>query len=115
MTAGAGTLPLPDGQAPSKRRGLSLGGSGERAGTSALQIAVGISLAAIVVLCLLVVVIAANRPSLLAPATHDNFYPHWMAGPLGGLWPGFSDNGTTLRYWFSGAIVLMYIAYGVVL
>jgi hypothetical protein len=114
MTAGASTLPLPDGQAPAGR-GLSVGDSGERTGTSALQVAVGISLAAIVALCLLVVVIAANRPSLLAPATHDNFYPRWMAGPLGGLWTGLTDNGTTLRYWFSGAIVLMYVAYGVVL
>jgi hypothetical protein len=91
------------------------GASGERTGSSALQVAVGVSLAAIVALCVLVVVMAANRPSLLAPASHDNFYPRWMAGPLGGLWPGFSDNGTTLRYWFSGAIVLMYVAYGVVL
>ena len=43
---------------------------------------------AIVALSLFIVVIAANRPSLLSPTTHSNFYPHWMAGPLGGLWPG---------------------------
>ena len=42
------------------------------------------------------------------PALADdphNFYPHWMAGPLGGLWPGLTGNGTTLKYLFTGAIV----------
>jgi hypothetical protein len=117
MTSEASTLPLPDA-VPRRRRpvlaGL-LGGSAEQTRTRAWQIAVGVALASIVGLCLLVVVMAANRPSLLAPATHDNFYPHWMAGPLGGLWPSLTGNGTTLKYWFSGAIVGMYVAYVVVL
>ena len=34
-----------------------------------------------------------------------------MAGPLGGLWPGLTRNGTTLRYLFTGALVVMYVAY----
>ena len=38
-----------------------------------------------------------------------------MAGPLGGLLPGFTDNGTTLKYLFTGAIVVMYVGYLVVL
>jgi hypothetical protein len=38
-----------------------------------------------------------------------------MAGPLGGLWPGLTDNGNTLRWLFTGAIVAMYIAYLVAL
>ena len=119
MTSEASTFPLPDGAAVPRRgrpgRRLSLGGSGERAGIGTRQVAVGMSLAAIVGLCLLVVVMAADRPSLLSPTTHDGFYPRWMAGPLGGLWPGLTDNGTTLKYWFSGAIVAMYLAYAVVL
>jgi alpha-1,6-mannosyltransferase len=77
--------------------------------------AAAVALAAIVLLSLFVVVMAADRPSLLSPTTHDNFYPRWMAGPLGGLWPGLTGNGTTLRYDFSGAIVAMYVSYLVVL
>jgi hypothetical protein len=64
---------------------------------------------------LLLVVASANRPSLLAPTTHANFFPRWMAGPLGGLWPGLTGNGTILRWLFTGAIVAMYAAYVVAL
>src|ERR1700759_3622036 len=116
MTSEASTLPLPDGAAP-RRRGAGheeLGDSSERTGTTAWQAAVGVALGAIVALCLLVVVRGATRRSLLSPTTHDNFYPHWMAGPLGGLWPSLTGNGTTLKYWFSGAIGGMYLAYLVV-
>jgi hypothetical protein len=60
---------------------------------------------------LLIVIVSSNQPSLLAPTTHANFFPHWMAGPLGGLWPGLTGNGTTLRWIFSGAVVAMYVAY----
>ncbi len=115
MTAEASILPLPDGSPPAGGREIPFGDSGERAGTGAWRLAVIFSLGAIVALCLLVVVMSADRPSLLAPASHDNFYPRWMAGPLGGLWPGLTDNGTTLKYWFSAAIVFMYVAYAVVL
>ncbi len=70
-----------------------------------------IALSAIVLLGLIVVIMAADRPSLLSPTTHLNYYPRWMAGPLGGLWPGMTGNSTTLKYLFSGAIVLMYVSY----
>ena len=33
---------------------------------------------------------AADRPSLLSATTHTGFFPHWMAGPLGGLLPGLT-------------------------
>ena len=33
-----------------------------------------------------------------------------MAGPLGGLLPGLTRNATTLKYLFTGAIVVMYVA-----
>ena len=38
----------------------------------------------------LVVLISANRPSLLTPTSHANYFPHWMAGPLGGLLPSLT-------------------------
>ncbi len=71
----------------------------------------GVSLAAIALLSLFIVLIAANRPSELAPTTHTGFYPHWMAGPLGGLLPGLTDNSTALRFMFTGAVVAMFIGY----
>ncbi len=75
-----------------------------------LTIGVG-SLAAILTGCLLLVIAAANRPSLLAATTTAHFFPHWMAGPLGGLWPSLTRSAQGLRYLFSGAVVLMYASY----
>jgi hypothetical protein len=57
----------------------------------------------------------ADRPSGLSPITHNNFFPRWMAGPLGGLWPGLTRNGTTLRYLFTGPVAVMYVSYLLVL
>ena len=66
---------------------------------------------AIVALSLFVVLMAADRPSVLSPTTHAGFFPHWMAGPLGGLLAG-ADATTARRckYLFTGAIVVMYVA-----
>jgi hypothetical protein len=75
----------------------------------------GVMLGAIVALSLFIVLIAANRPSLLAPTTTPGYYPRWMSGPLGGLLPGLTDNSTTLRFMFTGAIVVMFGAYVYVL
>ena len=61
-----------------------------------------LALALIVLLSLFVVVMAADRPSVLSPTTHNNFFPRWMAGPLGGLWPGLTSNGYTLKYLVHG-------------
>ncbi len=68
-------------------------------------------LVVIVACCLLVVLVAADRPSILAATTTPGYFPHWMAGPLGGLWPSLTRNGQALKYLFSGCIVLMYVSY----
>jgi hypothetical protein len=60
---------------------------------------------------LLFVVIAANRPSLFAATSHAGFFPGWMAGPLGGLWPGLTRDTTALRFVFTGAMATMYVSY----
>jgi hypothetical protein len=70
-----------------------------------------LALIAIVACSVLVLIAAADRPSLFSPTTHGGYFPHWMAGPLGGLWPGLTRDGTTLRWLFTGAIVVMYGAY----
>jgi hypothetical protein len=74
-----------------------------------------LALAAIVGLSLFLVVVAADRPSVIAPTTHNEYFPRWMAGPLGGLWPGLTRSTTSLRYYFTGGVVLMYVAYLVAL
>jgi hypothetical protein len=69
------------------------------------------ALAAIVLCAAIVVVVAADRPSLFSATTHTGFFPHWMAGPLGGLLPGLTRSSTALKYLFTGAIVVMYASY----
>jgi hypothetical protein len=117
MTGEATTLPLRDRPAGFRdglaRRLRSTGRT--EAGATSGQLVVALALSAIVGLSLFVVLMAANRPSLLSPTTHTDFYPRWMAGPLGGLWPGLTGNGTTLKYLFSGAVVAMYVSYLLVL
>jgi hypothetical protein len=77
-----------------------------------VELALGASvLIAILACCLLVVVASADRPSFLAATTTGHYFPHWMAGPLGGLWPSLTRSTTGLRWLFSGPIVLMYVCY----
>jgi hypothetical protein len=113
MSSDASTFPLRDAPAespPVKRRLLrgrasSLTRAGEREWLGAVCLAV-------IVLCsLLVVIVAANRPSILSATSHANFFPHWMTGPLGGLLPGLTRSSVKLKYLFSAAIVAMYVSY----
>jgi hypothetical protein len=113
MSSDASTFPLRDAPAespPVKRRFLrgrtsSLTRAGEREWLGAVCLAV-------IVLCsLLVVIVAANRPSILSATSHANFFPHWMTGPLGGLLPGLTRSSVKLKYLFSAAIVAMYVSY----
>jgi hypothetical protein len=119
MPGEASTLPLRERPRPRARRWraswLGQPRSGERALSRSDALAAGIALALIVGVSLFVVMLAANRPSILSPTSHANFYPRWIAGPLGGLLPGLTRNTTTLRYLFSGSIVAMFLAYMLVL
>ena len=73
---------------------------------------VGAGALIVLVACsLLFVVIAADRPSLFVATSHAGFFPGWMAGPLGGLWPGLTRNTTALRYVFTSAMATMYVSY----
>lgn len=71
----------------------------------------GLSLVAIVICSLLIVVVAADRPSLLAAITTQRFFPGWMAGPLGGLLPSLTRSPQALKYIFTASIVAMYASY----
>ena len=116
MAGEATTIPLRDGP-PGGRRvpRVGFGGLRDRAPARSGRLGGAISLSAIVALSLFLVVIAADRPSLLSPPTHGGFYPHWMAGPLGGLWPGLTGDSTTLRWLFTIPLVGMYGAYVLIL
>jgi hypothetical protein len=115
MSGDARTLPLRDTPLDALRAGSGrrLWGGRVRAlaGTSVAQRIGALALIAIVACSALVVVMAANRPSILSPTTHASFYPHWMAGPLGGIWPGLPRGTNTLKYLFTAAIVVMYASY----
>jgi hypothetical protein len=74
--------------------------------------AIGVCALLAIVLCgALFVLLSANRPSLFSATAHTGFYPHWMAGPLGGLLPGLTRSPTKLKYLFTGALVVMYASY----
>jgi alpha-1,6-mannosyltransferase len=115
MPADATTLPLGGGVSVERRRGPAgwrqRGGAGEVAGEREGVLLGAAALVAIAALSLFVVLIAANRPSGLSPTSHTGYFPHWMAGPLGGLLPGFTGNGTTLKLLFTGMVLLMYGGY----
>ncbi|HEX5308358.1 MAG TPA: hypothetical protein VFW38_04685 [Solirubrobacteraceae bacterium] len=59
----------------------------------------------------IVVVAAADRPSVLSATTTANYFPHWMAGPLGGMVPWLTRDSHALRDLFTGALVVMYGCY----
>jgi hypothetical protein len=68
-----------------------------------------LALLSIVLGCALIVVVAADRPSF--PPTHAHFFPGWLAGPLGGLWPGFPRGTGAVRYLFTFSLLAMYLGY----
>jgi hypothetical protein len=114
MGSDATTLRLRDGSLAEPREvGGQVDAAPERAALRArtrARVGAG-ALIVLVALSLLFVVIAANRPSLYAATSHAGFFPRWMAGPLGGLWPGLTRNTTALRYVFTGAMAAMYASY----
>ncbi len=73
---------------------------------------IGAGVLILIVLCgALLVMAAADRPSVLSATTTYHFFPHWMAGPLGGLWPSLTRDATTLKYLFTASLVAMYASY----
>jgi hypothetical protein len=115
MSGDARAIPLRDATlgAPASGSGRRLRDRGESVlqRVSYAQWLGAICLFAILAGTLLLVLMAADRPSVLSPTTHYNFFPGWMAGPLGGLWPGLTRNTNTLRWMFTGVIIGMYVAY----
>ncbi len=115
MSSDATTFPLRDALLKRPRTGASHGvvdeRAGERADSRRESATAAVALGVIFTLGTLIVVLAANRPSLLSATSHPGFFPGWMAGPLGGLWPQFTRSASALRALFSGAMVLMYVSW----
>ncbi len=124
MSSDASTLPLRDpllGEpeiAPRRRliplerrsareRGEDRARQGER---RRAMIAAG-ALVTILVCGAVIVLGAADRPSFLSAPSHTGFFPHWLAGPLGGLWPGFTRSAAIQKSLLTGALVVMFAAY----
>jgi hypothetical protein len=108
MSMNARTLPAHEALLGAQQ--LPTSSVGERVIASRAAIATA-ALAVIVLCSALIVVMAADRPSFLSATTHAHYFPGWMAGPLGGLWPGLTRSNNTLKYLFSGSVALMYLAY----
>jgi alpha-1,6-mannosyltransferase len=116
MSTDASTIPLRErALAPVRARRLVRVRSQERSAARASPWPGRIALVTIACACALIVVMAADRPSILVATSHSNFFPRWMAGPLGGLVPGLTRDTTELKYLFSGALVVAYLAYMLVL
>jgi hypothetical protein len=123
MSSDATTLPLRDSPRGehelSGRRGRILRGGrlareeGLEAGNAERRDeGIGVAVLVVMVACTAVIVLAAaDRPSILSAPSHVGFFPHWLAGPLGGLWPSLTRSPQVLKSLFTGALVVMYGAY----
>ncbi|HVR05079.1 MAG TPA: hypothetical protein VMS02_03485, partial [Solirubrobacteraceae bacterium] len=120
MSSDATTLPLQGEHEPSRRLWIASRGAARRprAGSHEVQRATArqatiaaVALATLVLCTAIVVLVAANRPSFLSAPSHVGFFPHWLAGPFGGVWPSFTRNPQVLKSLLTGALVLMYLAY----
>jgi hypothetical protein len=65
----------------------------------------------IVAASLLIVILAANRPNYLSVTTNPGFFPGWLAGPLGGLWPSFPRSNDLMKDVFTVGVVVMWVSY----
>jgi len=73
------------------------------------EVLVRLELGTIVLCSLVVVLAAAGHPSFLSAPTRPNYFPGWMAGPLGGLLG--SIGSSALKAIFSGALALSFAGY----
>lgn len=69
------------------------------------------SLLLLVALTSSLVIIAASRPGPLARVPIPGFFPSWIAGPLGGLWPGPTHSLAALERIASGVMIGMLACY----
>jgi hypothetical protein len=109
LEGGRKGTPSPSGESRSRQRRREGAGSRER---TRKETAIGAAVLVWIGVCVLLIVLAAaDRPSFLSSPSHYGFFPRWLAGPLGGLWPWFTRNPSTVKALLTGALVSMYVAY----
>jgi hypothetical protein len=65
----------------------------------------------LIALSALLVLLTAAHPSFMTPTTNPRYFPSWMAGPLGGLWPQRSFSDRTMHWLIMAIVAVMYMAY----
>jgi alpha-1,6-mannosyltransferase len=78
---------------------------------SAPALFAAVSLAGLTAGSILIVLMAAERPSTFTPTSAGGYFPAWMAGPLRGLLPGLTHNEDRLAWLLSGVMIAMYALY----
>jgi len=76
-----------------------------------LRCAAQAALLGLVALSALLVALTAAHSSFMTPTTNTRYFPAWMAGPLGGLWPTRSFSAHTLQTLVTAILAAMYLAY----
>jgi len=71
----------------------------------------GAALIALAALSALLVVVTAAHPSFMTPTANPRYFPGWMAGPLGGAWPGGTLSEGTMHWLVTAILAGMYLAY----
>jgi len=86
-------------------------GALSRGAYSGQALLAAVSLAGLAAGSLLIVLMAAERPSTFTPTSAGDYFPAWMAGPLRGLLPGLTHNDNRLAWLLSGLMLAMYLLY----
>jgi hypothetical protein len=80
---------------------------------TATHVAAGVAFTLMVAASLMLVSLAAARPSWLSPIGERGPFPHWLAGPLGPLTSWFTLNTHGLNVAFTAIVATMCVAYAV--
>ena len=87
--------------------------AGERADARVLVAAA--ALAVLTLTGVALATLAASHPSFLAPKTGPDYFPGWMAGPFGGLWPFSVFAEPAFRDLIASLLFLMFACFVAVL
>ncbi len=93
------------------RSGAARGAALSSLTRSAPALLAAVSLAGLTAGSVLIVLMAAERPSTFTPTSAGGYFPAWMAGPLHGLLPGLTRNQDRLAWLLSGLMIAMYVLY----
>jgi hypothetical protein len=94
--------------------GLAAGsrrGAHARASHTVSSLLAGVSLAGLTAGSVLIVLMAAERPSTFTPTSAGGYFPAWMAGPLRGALPGVTRDQNRLAWQLSAVMLGMYALY----